>query len=236
MSKFETPLDQLPSYEFAPGAEGKRDLILLRLRPLLTIAAVYFASQRETPAGQKLVIKPEDFDEAARVLVVPEGSRRVSWLNEVVDFLLFKSCFISYSAKDRKFYERLYADLQAKGVLTWLFSEDAGWGKSAWGEIERGIKTYDKIVVVCSRQSLQSGPVLAEIERALAREDAERKQVLFPITIDNYVFREWQHFRKQRVLDQVIGDFRGWNRNRANYEAALQKMLKSLQADQPPNT
>jgi hypothetical protein len=37
----------------------------------------------------------------------------------------YHSCFISHSAKDQRFCERLYADLQAKGVRVWYFPEDA---------------------------------------------------------------------------------------------------------------
>src|SRR5262249_26215345 len=36
----------------------------------------------------------------------------------------FYSCFISYSTKDQKFAERLYADLQNKGVRCWFAPED----------------------------------------------------------------------------------------------------------------
>ena len=36
----------------------------------------------------------------------------------------FYSCFISYSNKNQDFAERLYADLQAKGVHCWLDKED----------------------------------------------------------------------------------------------------------------
>lgn len=100
----------------------------------------------------------------------------------------FYSCFITHSAKDKHFCERLYADLQANGVRVWYFPEDATWGEAVWGEIDRSIRIYDKLVVVCSKDSLTSGPVLREIERALRREDEERKNILFPITIDDYIF------------------------------------------------
>ncbi|TAH48863.1 MAG: toll/interleukin-1 receptor domain-containing protein [Chloroflexota bacterium] len=137
--------------------------------------------------------------------------------------------FISHSSKDKRFCERLYADLQAKNVRTWYFPEDAKWGEPVWGEIDRSIKIYDKLVVVCSKNSLTSGPVLREIERALNREDKERKQILFPIRIDDYLFDEWEHPRKADVLAKVVGDFRGWNRSAANYDAAFKKLLKALQ-------
>lgn len=142
----------------------------------------------------------------------------------------FYSCFISHSAKDKRFCERLYADLQAKGVRVWYFPEDAKWGETVWGEIDRSIKVYDKLIVVCSENSLQSGPVNREIERALNREDKEGKNILFPIRIDDYIFDKWEHERKADVLRKVVGDFSGWDKDAAKYEKAFDKLLKGLQA------
>jgi uncharacterized protein YjbI with pentapeptide repeats len=143
----------------------------------------------------------------------------------------FYSCFISHSTKDKRFCERLYTDLHAKAVRVWYFPEDAKWGEPVWGEIDRSIKRYDKLIVVCSKNSLASGPVLREIERALNREDKEDKNVLFPITIDGYIFDGWEHPRKPDVLAKVVGDFRGWNRSAAKYDVAFKKLLKALKAE-----
>lgn len=147
------------------------------------------------------------------------------------------SCFISYSEHDRELAERLHTDLESKSVRCWLFSEDAKWGESVWGEIDRSIKLYDKLVVVCSENSLQSPAVLREIERGLQREDREGKNVLFPIRIDDYIFDKeedgkkdkWEHERKADVVKKVVGDFRRW-KNRDAYQKSLARLLKDLQA------
>lgn len=142
----------------------------------------------------------------------------------------FHSCFISHSSKDKRFCDRLYTDLQENGVRTWYFPEDATWGKSVWGEIDESIRIYDKLVVICSKNSLQSVPVRREIERSLQREDREGKHVLFPVSIDDYIFDEWEHERKADVLSKVVGDFKGWNRSAKKYEAAFERLLKALQS------
>ena len=142
----------------------------------------------------------------------------------------YYTCFISHSSKDKRFCNRLYTDLGDNGVQRWYFPEDAIWGEPVWGEIDRGIKLYDKLVVICSENSLQSGPVLREIERALNREDREGKNILFPVRIDDYLFKHWQHPRKDDVMSKVVGDFRGWNRSATKYNAALKKLLRALKA------
>jgi uncharacterized protein YjbI with pentapeptide repeats len=143
----------------------------------------------------------------------------------------FYSCFISYSAKEQGFARRLYEDLKGREVLCWLFTVDAKWGEPVWGEIDRATKLYDKLVVLCSEQSLQSGPVLREIERALQREDREKKNILFPIRIDNYLFEKWEHPRKADVVSKVAGDFRDCEDQKA-YGKALDRLILALNKPQ----
>jgi hypothetical protein len=143
----------------------------------------------------------------------------------------FYSCFISYSSQDDDFAQRLYADLQAKNVRCWKFDENARWGEPLWGEIDTAIKHYDKLVVICSEHSLQSPPVIREIERALQKEDRERKGVLFPVRIDDYLFDVWDHPRKADVVSKVVGDFRG-RHNLAAYSKAFARFLEALDRPQ----
>jgi uncharacterized protein YjbI with pentapeptide repeats len=160
---------------------------------------------------------PEDFITYIRSLV-----------GRAIDFY---SCFISYSSQDADFTQRLYADLQAKNVRCWKFDENAKWGEPVWGEIDTAIRHYDKLVVICSRHSLQSPPVIREIERALQKEDREHRNVLFPVRIDDYLFDEWDHPRTADVVSKVIGDFRGSD-NLANYAKAFPRFLDALNRPQ----
>jgi hypothetical protein len=142
----------------------------------------------------------------------------------------FYTCFISHSTKDKSFCDRLYLDLQANQVRTWYFPENAKWGESVWGEIDSSIKVYEKTILVCSQNSLKSGPVLREIERALNREDREARSILFPVRIDDFVFDGWEHERKDDVLRKVVGDFSRW-KTKDKYERAFRKLLDSLKPE-----
>jgi len=161
---------------------------------------------------------------------VPEGF--IVYMRSLVGKAIdYYSCFISYSSKDDDFAQRLYADLQAKNVRCWKFNENAKWGEPVWGEIDTAIRHYDKLVVICSEHSLQSQPVIREIERALQKEERERKNVLFPIRIDDYLLDVWEHPRKADVVSKVVGDFRGW-RDLVAYSQVFPRFLDAL--NRPP--
>ncbi len=86
-------------------------------------------------------------------------------------------------------------------------------------------------MVIGSKDSLQSPPVIHEIECALQKEDREHRNVLFPIRIDDYLFEEWDHPRKADVVSKVIGDFRGVN-DLATYAKAFPRFLDALNRPQ----
>ena len=84
--------------------------------------------------------------------------------------------------------------------------------------------------MICSEHSLQSPAVIREIERALQKEDREHKNVLFPISLDDY--RKWDHPRKADVVSKGIGDFTG-SEDLAKYSKAFPRFLEALNRPQP---
>lgn len=146
--------------------------------------------------------------------------------------LEYYTCFISYAEADDAFSQRLYNDLQAKGVRCWRWKEDAKWGRALMGEVDTAIRLYDKLVVILSETSLQSEPVIREIERALQKEQRDDKDVLFPIRLDNAVF-SWEHALQADVVRKVIGDFRDWEKHRS-YRESLERLVANLQAEPKP--
>jgi hypothetical protein len=146
----------------------------------------------------------------------------------------FYTCFISYAHLDQAFADRLYADLQAKGVRCWYYPESATMGRRVWEDIDRSIKVYDKLVVICSEVSLNRPAVIREIVKSLEKEDAGGNSkltdpyVLFPIRIDNYVFDGWEHHRKSDVTGRNIGDFLGWDSDNDKYLNSLNRLLHAL--------
>jgi hypothetical protein len=159
------------------------------------------------------------------------------WPDEVIENILplvrkgeYYTCFISYTEADDEFSEKLYSDLKDKGVQCYRWREDAPWGKTLWASVDEAIARYDKLVVICSEDSLQASTVLREIERALQKEDAMKKrgeegEVLFPIRLDDYVFEEWEHHLKADVVTKYVGDFT----RKKEYDKSLERLLRDLE-------
>jgi uncharacterized protein YjbI with pentapeptide repeats len=165
---------------------------------------------------------------------VPESF--IIYMNSLTETgLEFYNCFISFTEADDQFSETLYNDLQDSGVRCWRWKEDAKWGKTLMRSIDEAVHIYDKLIVICSEQSLNSPAVIREIERALQKEDGLTRQgkdaeVLFPIRLDDYIFTEWNHHRKADVIAKNVGDFRSW-KEQEQYERAFYRLLRDLKAE-----
>ena len=81
----------------------------------------------------------------------------------------YYSCFISYSSKDQAFAERLYADLQSKGVRCWFAPHDMRIGDEIRPRIDESIRVHDKLLLVLSASSLASTWVKKEVETAFEK-------------------------------------------------------------------
>jgi uncharacterized protein YjbI with pentapeptide repeats len=147
----------------------------------------------------------------------------------------FYSCFISYSSKNRDFAERLFADLQAKGVRCWYDQEHLKIGAKFRHHIDDAIRVHDKLMVVLSEDSIASDWVETEVETALERERNEKRTVLFPIRVDDVILKTpvaWaSHVRRQRH----IGDFTGWKDHDA-YQHSFSRLLRDLNAAESTGT
>ncbi len=137
------------------------------------------------------------------------------------------SCFISYAKEDEEFALRLHEDLHQRSIQAWVFATDARWGQSVWGEIDEAIRCHERMILVCSKHSLVSGPVKREIERALQREDREGSLVIFPLNIDDFLLTSWNHPRKADITKIVVADFTDW-RTPKKYDAALERLVSAL--------
>ena len=157
----------------------------------------------------------------------------------------YYTCFISFATKDESFTTKLYADLQARGVRCWHFPADVRGGYwipeesslddlGLWinDDVDRGIRYYDKLVVVCSGESLDSEQLREEISRGMQKQDATGRRVFFPVAISEAPYdRRNRNVRNLQLGQYQLFDFRGLEDQQV-YDAALDNLVQHLNQDQ----
>jgi uncharacterized protein YjbI with pentapeptide repeats len=151
------------------------------------------------------------------------------------EFIQFYSCFISYSSKDHPFAERLYADLQNKGVRCWFAPEDLKIGEKFRDRIDESIRLHDKLLLILSENSVSSPWVGDEVEAAIEREHREKRTMLFPIKIDNAVMESTQAWAATIRRTRHIGDFTGW-KDHDLYQKVFDRLVRDLRAEDRART
>ncbi len=149
----------------------------------------------------------------------------------------FYSCFISYSTKDQEFADRLYADLQARGVRCWFAHRDIQGGRKVHEQIDQAIRIYDKLLLILSEASMNSNWVRTEIANARARETQQNQQMLFPISLVPFErIRAWKLFDADTGIDSAreireyfVPDFSNW-KDHDTYARAFEQLVRDLKA------
>jgi hypothetical protein len=163
---------------------------------------------------------------------VPESFiMQIRELMAALEPIQFYSCFISYSSTDEPFAERLYADLQNKGVRCWFAPEDLKIGAEIRKGIDESIRNHDKLLLVLSETSVKSQWVEQEVETAMAKEREQARTVLFPIRVDDTVMQinaGWPAYLKNA---RHIGDFTRWKEH-DSYQNAFKRLLRDLRAEE----
>jgi len=143
----------------------------------------------------------------------------------------YQTCFISYASKDQKFAEKLYFDLQDKGVRCWFAPEDLKIGGKIRPRIDESIHVHDKLLLILSEHSVNSQWVEQEVETALERERKEKRTILFPIRLDKAVMDVEYGWPALVRNTRNIGNFVRWKQHEI-YHKALFRLLNDLRASE----
>lgn len=141
----------------------------------------------------------------------------------------YYSCFISYSTMDDDFATRIHADLQSKGVRCWFAPHDLSIGGKILDEIDAAIRLRDKVLLILSARSIESGWVEDEVKTAYEEERRRKQTMLFPIRLDDVVMETGEAWASKLRADRNIGDFRQWKKHDC-YEKVFKRVLRDLTA------
>jgi uncharacterized protein YjbI with pentapeptide repeats len=150
-----------------------------------------------------------------------------SLLNQAIQFY---SCFISYSSKDQVFAERLYADLQNKGVRCWFAPHDMPIGAKIIDALDEAIRLREKVLLILSADAIASDWVEGEVTRALDEERTRKQGVLFPVRIDDAVMQTSEAWARLLRGQRNIGDFSRWKEH-DSYQKSFDRLMRDLRVE-----
>ncbi len=164
----------------------------------------------------------------------------------------FYSCFISYSTKDQEFADRLYADLQNKGVRCWFAPHDIQGGRKLHEQIDEAIRLHDKLLLILSEHSMNSEWVKNRKARKrearkrgkvpLNRTDGEwgiKKPMLFPVYSGavrsggqglGVLRSDTGKDSAREIREYYIPDFSSWKEH-DSYQKAFERLVGDLKAE-----
>ena len=116
--------------------------------------------------------------------------------------------------------------MQQKNIRCFFAPEDLKIGDELIDVISKSIKIYDKLLLILSKQSIESGWVEREVKTALAKE-LKGDKCLFPIRIDDSVMKADKEWAEIIRNNKHIGDFTKW-KNHDEYKIAFDRLLRDL--------
>jgi hypothetical protein len=139
----------------------------------------------------------------------------------------YESCFLSHAHEDEALARRLYKDLQDKGVRCWFAPHDLRPGQWYRRGIEEAIYLHAKVLLLLSKDAVESGWVAYEVETALNREIQERCELLFPLRLDEAVMQTSQPWARRLQEDRHMSDFTNWH-DESVYQQRLTELVRHL--------
>jgi pentapeptide repeat protein/TIR domain-containing protein len=152
------------------------------------------------------------------------------------------TCVLVCARADAEFTHRLRDGLLARGVSCWEYCPDLGGGYHAQIAFIEAMKRRDRLVFVCSHDSLAQPDLLHLLETTLRREEETGAQKLFPVAVDDVLFSntlpglageklaagashlDWL----RRLRERPVPDFRGGT-GESTFHAQIELLIDALQ-------
>lgn len=135
--------------------------------------------------------------------------------------------FISYSHGDKDFVDKIDKVLTQKGVRFWRDTHDLISGRIET-QIESAIRLNPTVLLVLSKNSLDSDWVEHEVFKARELEKELKKDILCPISLDDaWKSTHWPQRLMRQITEYKILDFSSW-RDSQDFQSQFSKLLKGL--------
>ena len=149
-------------------------------------------------------------------------------------------CFISCSAQDAAFAQTLQAALRDQGVPSWVYAEGSRGNPlverhstSDQEEVERGVRAYDKLVVVCTEQAMDSETVRNDITLAQQLQESRDQWVLYLVAPDDTVISGRGRLARTLSSENVVFDLRTLESDPQSSREELSRLADGLKTSQP---
>ena len=147
---------------------------------------------------------------------------------------------ISCANGDVEFARQLEANLRAQGVRSWVFAEGFRGNPlvdrratSGEEEIERWVRHYDRLVVVCTAAGLDSETVRNDITAAQEAERSSDQWTMFLVDSDGVMGAGRNRAARLLKEEHRVFDLTGQAAGSEEYAAALSELIENLRQEQP---
>lgn len=117
-------------------------------------------------------------------------------------------------------------------TIVFFFPETARVGERINTEVYRRLQDHDRVLLVCSRASLNRAGVINEIQETLDREARDGGATyLLPLMLDDYVLSEWRAVQPElaeRIGRRIIADCRKAKRSNVEFAKAINRVIDAL--------
>jgi hypothetical protein len=132
------------------------------------------------------------------------------------------------SHADQEFALWLHQSLESRGVRCWLDEKNMTAGERILDAVEKAISGHDRILLCCSKISLESWWVKDEARKVHELERQAKSQLrIIPLLLDRYLLENWQDGLAADLRSRLGIDFTNWNARKDN-SAQIEKLFKAL--------
>jgi len=150
----------------------------------------------------------------------------------------YLSCIISHSTRDRKFVERLYADLQTQGIRCWLCPDTLKSNRYIDQHFDRTTQCCEKMLLIVSETSMKGEWLKSTVIKGVQREAREGQHLLFPVSLvresklDEWDLTDQESGRNlgRELRKNFIPSFYGWEHDNDLYGRVLSQLVAALKS------